>query len=154
MGLKRKQLFIDPKVQGALLLRAIMYWLCCLVTVTVSLLVWRIVTGPARLFYTHFDDMWFQYAPAVIATFLLLPLVVIDTVRLSNRFAGPLYRLRRSLRKLAAGEHVEHMFFRDGDFWQDFAREFNSLNDHIVSLERELAEYRTGSKQHAEAVGS
>ena len=37
----------------------------------------------------------------------LLPLVVVDVLRLSNRFVGPLLRLRRSLRQLARGEYVE-----------------------------------------------
>ena len=52
----RKQLFVDPKVQGALVLRAVMYWVVCLIAITLMLLCWRILTGPARMFYTHFAD--------------------------------------------------------------------------------------------------
>lgn len=123
----RKHLFIDPKVQGALVVRVALYWVVCLITMTLMLLCWRILTGPARMFYTHFDDMWFFYGPAVVASFLLLPLVIVDIVRLSNRFAGPMLRLRRSMRNLARGEHVHPIKFRDGDFWHDFAEEFNTL---------------------------
>ena len=127
----RKQLFIDPKVQGALVLRVALYWVVCLMTLTLMLLCWRILTGPARMFYTHFDEMWFHYGPALIASFLLLPLVVVDIVRLSNRFAGPLVRLRRSLRALARGEDVRPIKFREGDFWHDFAEEFNEMADAV-----------------------
>lgn len=123
----RKQLFVDPKVQGALVLRAVLYWAACLITVTLMILCWRIVTGPARMFYTHFDDMWFHFGPAVIASALLLPLLIVDMLRLSNRFVGPLFRLRRSMRALARGEHVEPIEFRGGDFWQEVAEEFNAL---------------------------
>ncbi|NUQ61971.1 MAG: hypothetical protein HUU20_05760 [Pirellulales bacterium] len=123
----RKQLFVDAKVQGALVLRAVLYWGVCLITITLMLLCWRILTGPARMFYTHFDDMWFHYGPAAVASLLLLPLVIVDIVRLSNRFTGPLLRLRRSMRELARGEHVEPIHFRDGDFWQEFADEFNAV---------------------------
>ena len=123
----RKQLFVDPKVQGALVLRTVLYWVICLVTITLMLLCWRILTGPARMFYTHLDDMWFHFGPALVASTLLLPLVILDMIRLSNRFAGPLLRLRRSMRALAHGEHVEPIEFRDGDFWQEFANEFNTL---------------------------
>ena len=123
----RKQLFVDPKVQGALVLRTVFYWVVCLVTITLMLLCWRIVTGPARMFYTHFSDMWFFFGPALVASTLLLPLVVLDMIRLSNRFTGPLLRLRRSMRALAQGEHVEPVEFRDGDYWQEFANEFNAL---------------------------
>ena len=41
--------------------------------------------------------------------------------------AGPLVRLRRSMRALARGEHVEPIKFREGDFWQEFAEEFNAV---------------------------
>ncbi len=123
----RKQLFVDPKVQGALVWRSILYWCVCLATVTLMLLCWRILTGPARLFYYHFDDMWFYYGPALIASLVMLPLVVIDIVRLSNRFTGPMLRLRRSMRALTRGEHVAPIRFRDNDFWQEFAEEFNAV---------------------------
>ena len=123
----RKHLFVDPKVQGALVTRVVLYWGICLITVTLMLLCWRIVTGPARMFYTHFNDMWFFYGPALVASVLLLPLVIVDIIRLSNRFAGPMLRLRRSMRELTRGEHVEPVEFRDGDYWQEFADEFNAL---------------------------
>jgi hypothetical protein len=129
----RKRLFVDPKVQGALVLRTVLYWVVCLITITLMLLCWRILTGPARLFYTHFNDMWFHFGPAVIASSLLLPLVIWDMIRLSNRFTGPLLRLRRSMRALARGEYVEPIEFRDGDFWQEFAEEFNTLAARVQS---------------------
>ena len=122
----RKQLFVDPKVQGALVLRVLLYWAVCLITVTLMLLCWSILRTP-RMFYTHLDDMWFHYGPAPIASFVLLPMVVLDIIRVSNRFAGPLVRLRRSMRALARGEHVEPIKFRKGDFWQEFADEFNAV---------------------------
>jgi hypothetical protein len=128
---KRKQLFVDPKVQGALILRVVLYWVVCVVTITLMLLCWRIATGAARPFFTHFDDMWFHFGPALVASFVLLPLVIYDIVQMSNRFCGPLFRLRRSVRALARGEHVRPISFRDGDFWPEFALEFNTLLAHI-----------------------
>jgi hypothetical protein len=130
----RKHLFVDPKVQGALIVRVAMYWVICLISIALMLLCWDIVTGPARIFYTHFNDMWFFYGPAAIASLLLLPLVIIDVIRISNRFVGPLVRLRRSMRALARGEEVELMEFRDNDFWQDFANEFNAVRGRILQL--------------------
>ena len=137
----RKRLFVDPKVQGALVVRVILYWVVCLITITLMLICWRIVTGPARPFYTHFDDLWFFHGPAVIASFILLPLVVLDIVRLSNRFAGPMLRLRRSLRALARGEHVEPLEFRDADYWHEFADEFNALLKRVQQAPPPAAEH-------------
>lgn len=135
----RKKLFVDPKVQGALVVRVGFYWVVCLITITLMLLCWRILSGPARLFYTHFDEMWFNFGPALIASFILLPLVLVDIVRLSNRFAGPLVRLRRSMRALARGEEVRPIQFREGDFWQEFADEFNALLARMQELEKAKA---------------
>ena len=147
----RRHLFIDAKVQGALVLRAILYWVVCLITITLMLLCWRILTGPARMFYTHFNDMWFFYGPALVASFILLPLVIIDIIRLSNRFAGPMLRLRRSMRELARGEHVEPVRFRDGDFWQDFAEEFNAV---VARVQREATPPQPDHDRQEEPVGA
>ena len=57
----------------------------------------------------------------------MLPILLLDVLITSNRFAGPLYRLRRSMRALAAGEHVQPVVFRDGDFWHEIADEFNAV---------------------------
>ena len=141
----RKQLFVDPKVQGALILRVVLYWVLCVVTIALMLLCWRILTGPARAFFHHLDPMWFQFGPALVASFLLLPLVVYDIVQMSNRFCGPLFRLRRELRALARGEHVEPISFREGDFWQEFAQEFNALLARVQ---------RSGLQTGAPAAGS
>ena len=130
----RKRLFVDPKVQGALIARVVLYWVACLITIALMLLCWDIINGPARVFYMHFDDMWFYYGPPAIASCLLLPLVIVDIIRLSNRFVGPLLRLRRSMRALARGENVEPVEFRGGDFWHDFADEFNALRARIQQL--------------------
>ncbi len=136
---KRRQLFVDPKVQGALIMRVMLYWVVCVVTIALMLLCWRIVTGPARVFYLHFEDMWFHYGTALIASFLLLPLVVYDIVQMSNRFCGPLFRLRRSMRALARGEHVHPISFREGDFWPEFAQEFNALAARIELIHGKAA---------------
>jgi hypothetical protein len=53
--------------------------------------------------------------------------VIYDVVRMSNRFCGPLFRLRRSIRALSRGEHVDPISFREGDFWPEIAQEFNTL---------------------------
>ncbi|MGD0518179.1 MAG: hypothetical protein ABSA26_11650 [Thermoguttaceae bacterium] len=130
----RKRLFVDPKVQGALIARVVLYWVLCLLTIALMLLFWDIITGPARVFYMHFDDMWFYYGPAAIASFLLLPLVIMDIIRMSNRFVGPLLRMRRSMRALARGEYVEPIEFRGSDFWHDFADDFNAVRARIRQL--------------------
>jgi hypothetical protein len=139
---QRRQLFVDTKVQGALIVRAIGYWCFCLLTITLMLLCWRILTGPARMFYMHFDDMSFHYGPALVASLILLPMVIVDLLRTSNRFVGPMVRFRRMMKDLAAGKQVRQIALRDGDFWQDYAKDFNALICHVERLTAELAAAR------------
>ena len=107
-----------------------------------TLLVLRIFTGPARLLDWHMADFWHWYGPAAAASLVLLTLVVIDTVRVSNRFVGPLLRLRREMRHLAAGEAAKTIQFRDGDYWQDFAAEFNAVAQRMELLEAQASQAR------------
>ena len=138
----RKQIFVDPKVQGALVFRVIAYWTVCLLTISSMVLCWRMLTGPARLPLSHIDDMWFQLGPALIASFIILPLVIYDIVKISNRFTGPLLRLRRCMRALAAGEQVKPIHFREGDFWKDLAEEFNAVAARVQDGEIQSTEDR------------
>ena len=136
---KRRQYFVDPKVQGAIVVRCLMYWGACLLTTFVMLFFWSLLTGPARLSWMTIDQLWFSYGPAFIASLLLLPLVLWDILKMTNRFAGPVLRLRRELKKLANGEHVNPLFFRDGDYWRDVAADFNRLVVRVKELEAKEA---------------
>lgn len=137
----RNRLFIDPKVQGMLMLRCLGYWAAMLMTITVLLITWRSMSGPAKIFYEHFDELWFQYKMPFMATVFLLPLLLFDIAKLSNRFVGPVIRLRRALREMANGDPIRLIHFRAGDFWSEVADEFNAVAARVQMLERKLAKY-------------
>ena len=144
---QRIRKFVDGKLQGALLLRVLLYACCCFTVVTVMILTWRIVvSGPARMFYTHFDELWFQYAPVVIALLLLMPLVMIDVVRFSHRFVGPMLRMRRAMKERAEGGKVEPIRFRKNDFWHEAADHFNMLLRRVQEQEELLAKARQSAE--------
>lgn len=138
-SLKRRQLLVDPKVQGALLTRAVLYWGYCLLGAWSFVCLWKMVTSPASGFDVQFDESLFYCGPMVVATVAILPLVLVDLLRVTNRFVGPLFRLRRDMRKLVNGEPVRQIAFRKNDYWRETAEEFNALADHVQRLERELA---------------
>jgi hypothetical protein len=123
----RRHFFVDPALQGALVTRVVLYWIICLCSVVLLMLAWRIITAPGGSALTYANEMWTYCWPALVTSFLLLPLVVMDILRFSNRFAGPLLRLRRSLRALARGEEVRPIEFREDDFWLEVADEFNAV---------------------------
>ena len=152
-SIKRRKLFVDVSVQGALIGHAILYWFTCLVTLTLLLFCWQIITGPVRPFSTHWEHLWFHNGPALVASLLLLPMVVLDLLRLSNRFVGPLVRLRGGWKRLASGEPAAPIHFRKGDFWQEFADHFNATAARIEELEAEVRSLRQAqSPQEQEPV--
>ena len=132
---KRRQYFVDPKVQGGIIARCLLYWGTCLVTTFVILFFWSLMTGPARISFMTVDYLWFHYGPAFVASLLLLPLILWDILKMTNRFAGPILRLRRELKKLAKGEQVSPLFFRQGDYWRDVADDFNRVAVRLKELE-------------------
>jgi hypothetical protein len=52
----RKRLFVDHKVQGALMLRAAVYWFCCVLAVGLALLGRILIAGSSESFYDYFLD--------------------------------------------------------------------------------------------------
>jgi len=70
----------------------------------------------------------------LFASGLVLPFLLLDLVRVSHRFAGPVYRLRSSLRDLADGKTVAPITFRDNDFWYEVATEFNRVLERVRDL--------------------
>lgn len=135
-GFKRGRLYIDSKVQGILLRRALTYLAACTLFLLLPIFIGRALADPQHLF---FENLWpFVRTYGIFFTCLILmtPLVVWDILKLSNRFAGPFFRLRREMRRLADGEPVAPLDFRDGDFWDDVAPAFNAIVHRIETLER------------------
>jgi hypothetical protein len=59
---------------------------------------------------------------------------------MTNRFVGPLQRIRRVVRDLAAGHDVPFIAFRKGDYWCELAEDVNRLNDRVKRLQSQLGE--------------
>lgn len=125
--IRRRQYFVDKSVQGRLVTRTISQWFCCLASIAIMLFCWRIATHPAETFSSHFFAVWSQAMPAFAGAVFLLPLVVMDVIKMSNRFVGPTVRLRNAMKRYAAGEEVRPVRFRDADLWHDMADDFNAM---------------------------
>jgi hypothetical protein len=134
---RRTALLIDRQVQGVLLLRIILYWMFCFVSLSAILICWEVFTGPSQRMIDLISKLYFRYGPVLSASFILLPIVLLDVIRVSNRFVGPIARLRQGLSDVADGRPAQPLNFRDDDFWRDLASNFNRA---VARVARETSE--------------
>lgn len=137
---RRTKYFVDGKVQGALVARVVKYWLLSLIAVgCLSFFGWVLIApglGAIAGAGARMPEVLAAFTVAVLAVVLMLPIVIIDFIRQTHRFIGPLVRLRDAMRRVAAGEMVEPLRFREGDHWQDMAEEFNAVVRLLENAER------------------
>jgi hypothetical protein len=131
----RRRVFIDRPIQTALLLRATTYWAVCLLVQVLTIVFFAVLTSSPDAFYARLGGLWTHLQLSLVAAAVVLPLLLLDIVKLSHRWVGPVFRLRTSLQALSRGEPVTPIRFRDGDFWQELAGDFN-----VVAAE--LSQYR------------
>jgi hypothetical protein len=129
---RRSIFLIDREVQGALMLRIMLYWLFCLLSISLMLICWSAYNGPSQRFVDLVTDLYYRYGPALSASLILLPIVMMDVLRMSNKFVGPVMRLRKGLRDVAEGRPAQPLNFRDDDFWREMAGDFNRAAAHVA----------------------
>ena len=127
---QRRQLLVDSQVQGALMWRVPLYWVCFLICVLLLQACWMVMTRQVSSSGQLLQVLWVQNGPALLASIILLPILMLDCVKLSNRFAGPIARVRRHLRQIAAGESAEPIKLRKGNYWQSLADDYNAAFVH------------------------
>lgn len=132
----RKRIIIDPTVQWTLARRIVFHWIVfflLLFCINVGLRV--VLESSDRPLPTVIWDAVVAQAPLVCVMLLVLPVFTRDTLHLSHRFTGPMYRLRISLATLGDGLPMSPIKFRTDDFWQEVAEKFNCVRDRICDLE-------------------
>ncbi|GAA4469358.1 hypothetical protein GCM10023156_61270 [Novipirellula rosea] len=140
---KRTRFLVDPKVQWSIAARVAGHWaifLMCLVSINVCVRVFAAVIH--QPLWDALQSALVAQAPIVVVMFVLLPVFLRDTLVMSNRFAGPMYRLRTALAALAGGESIKAIKFRTGDFWLSAADDFNLVLVQLNSLKDENEQLR------------
>lgn len=67
-------------------------------------------------------------APFLLAFVCLIPIFIRDTLTLSNRIAGPMHNLRKTIQSHLNGDRdIQPLRFRKKDFWPDLPAAFNAM---------------------------
>jgi len=140
----RSRILVDPAVQWSIAGRIVGHWMLlisCLIIINVMV---GVLTAVGQ---TSFGRALTNAAMAEMRTLavllLLMPIFLRDTLKLSNRFAGPMYRLRTALKSMSSGGVPKPIKFRQGDFWLEAADDFNTVIADYESLKRENQQLKT-----------
>ncbi|MCA9268571.1 MAG: hypothetical protein KDA41_08880 [Planctomycetales bacterium] len=139
---RRRRLFIEPRMQGILCFKILIYWLNGFLTIGLLIACLSFFTERPQTSAELATLTWQKIWPALLASLVLLPLILTDCVRWSNRFAGPMVRMSQALHALAERRDVAPLKLRQGDLWYEMAEDFNRI----------AAQRQTG--QTAESAGA
>ncbi len=78
--------------------------------------------------------LWSDYGVMGMILAVISPVFIYDSIKLSNRFVGPMVSFRAALRQLAAGESPMPVRFRQNDFWKELSHDLNKVAAEMQTL--------------------
>lgn len=145
----RQKFWVDTNVQGMLVGRLVLYWVCALLYVTLGTACFHYYQHPTWTVTQHLQSLFSQFWPWMPGAVLCLPLVIFDVIRLSNAFVGPIFRLRQHLNELCDNPQCPALKFRDDDFWTELVEPIHYLQAEIITLREENAKLKRAAEQAA-----
>jgi hypothetical protein len=125
---RRNQHYVDHEVQSSLARRLACHWMALMLASGLGILFWtRLIEAPMESWDVVIRTAAGHFIPFAIIAMVLIPVFLRDAMRLSNRFAGPIVRVRRVLSDLAEGKTPRPVEFRQGDFWKSLANDLNRV---------------------------
>lgn len=125
---RRFRVFADAQMQTSLCIRIVIYWVVCQLSIFATISLLASLDGPAG----SLGDVTRFIVPAAIVSSCLLPLVLVDQLVFSNRFAGPLLNFRRKFARFVKEGAVEKVNFRTNDLYQDIQENYNELCERFT----------------------
>jgi methyl-accepting chemotaxis protein len=121
-------------VQTRLFVRLGAYWLISQITLWNLVFLWRLWQEGSGNPLDQYGRFLADFAPALVGSLVLLPILVWDTIRFGHRVVGPIYRFRQTMRAIAAGEAVRPIKLRKDDFLGEVRDDFNHM---LETLQRQ-----------------
>ncbi len=121
----RYRYFADVKIQGGLCVRVAAYWFICQLSFAATIAGLYVLNG----FQVNYGgpSPWGMIVSATLVSSLLLPIALFDLIVFSNRFAGPLLRLRRQARAMARSEPTGDFALRRGDYLEEMCQDMSAI---------------------------
>lgn len=126
MTKRRNQKYVDREVQTSLMRRICLHWFLFVVANVIAIATWiRFLETPFDTWTATLQITWTRVFPFLLVSIAIVPVFIWDAIKLSNRFAGPIIRVRKVLAQIANGQTPKPIEFRSGDFWKSLAHDLN-----------------------------
>ncbi|TWT97430.1 hypothetical protein [Neorhodopirellula pilleata] len=130
----REQLLVEQDVQLSLILRAVLYGAACMTYFTVIQFFTKSSSHPETATWETVLLLTDEAIYWVPGFFMLGPLMIYDMLRITNRVAGPIFAMRRQMMAINQGDEGRQLKFRNEDYWDSLASEFNAVREEIIRL--------------------
>jgi methyl-accepting chemotaxis protein len=155
---KRRQYFIDRKFQGVFMLKFFLVLLLgALLTIVITMLTTRATLTSSfdggRLLI---EKTSLAILPSVVFTSVITTLVVglaalVVTLLVSHKIAGPMFRFKKDIEEISAGNLQKSIKIREGDQFGAVADNLNqmvgTLNSRLREVQSELARLSTAAAE-------
>lgn len=152
--IKRKRLFVDSPVQGSMVRQLVTHWALACALVFLYLFAMEAFSNGLTLSFTeNLTAMGQQFGILGLVLLVVSPVFIYDSIKMSNRFVGPMVSFRRALKRLADGEQVAEIHFRQGDFWKELTGDFNRISAELNELRNQAnGGTQNGASTETEAI--
>lgn len=134
---RRRRQVVDARVQWALAARIVLHFFVFLCGSLFLGMILQYLSDPLSSMQVHLQNYWVENAPMLVAMVCLVPLFIRDMLKLSNRVAGPICRLRHSIERIGNGEAMPPLAFRRRDMWQELPELFNAMIVRLGQADRD-----------------
>ena len=112
------------------------HWFAFSLVAGITAFVLQLLSNPFQPVRDHIQQVWWYHGPFYVSIIFLLPVFLVDTIKLSHRFVGPVMRLRNEMKRVADGQQPKPLKFRDGDFWMELAEDYNAMIERLTEVSR------------------
>lgn len=129
----RKRIWIDS-FQTGLLIRIVAYCVLYQVASWAINLLFELINGGFRALGAESYVYSSVLVRSVLTLLVLVPPLTLDAIRFAHRLIGPLYRFRKTIQAITAGEPIPLVHLRKNDMLMDLKDDFNAMLRHLEQI--------------------
>ena len=146
---KRTKSVVNAKVQWTLASRVILHFSMFIVAGFAFGLINQFLADPFGGLANNTAQFLRSSAPLLLALVCLISVFIRDTLTLTNSIAGPIFNMQRHMGRIARGEEVGPLKFRNQDMWDGLPETFNEM---IAEVNRKNSPQAAAQKEESVTV--